>query len=354
MTAKRPSNTSAAGSASKSTASKSTTLPRIRSNDPCWCGSGRKHKRCHGDVRVLQRPRVEIGTVSPPRPVPESIVRPDYVASGEVSGPRRVHIHDEESLARHRRACQVGAEVLLRTGAAVAPGVTTEELDEIAHETYVELGAYPSTLHYNGYTKSICTSVNGVVCHGIPDDRPLREGDIVNVDVTAYIDGMHGDNSATFCVGKVDEPTRALVETTREATLRGIAAIRPHEPLQLIAEAIEPFARSRGFGVVREYGGHGIGAMFHGAPHVNHCIDRTDDTILVPGTTITVEPMLTSGDARFFQADDGWTEHVVDNMPSAQFEHTVLVTEDGVEILTVTADGETAVGTLADLDDLSA
>lgn len=328
----------------------SPTVHRLRSNDPCWCGSGKKHKRCHGDARALRRPRVEIGAVSPPRAVPEGITRPDYVLTGEIGTPRGFQVHDADSLARHRHACQVAATVLLRAGAAVAEGVTTEELDEIAHDTYVELGAYPSTLHYNGYTKSICTSVNGVICHGIPDDRPLRRGDIVNVDVTAYIDGMHGDNSATFCVGEVDEPTRALVETTREATLRGIAAVRPHEPLQRVAEAIEPFARSRGFGVVREYGGHGIGQTFHAAPHVNHCIERGETTILQPGMTITIEPMVTTGGPEFFQADDGWTEHVLDNMVSAQFEHTVLVTDDGVEILTVTEEGETAVGTLDDLD----
>jgi methionyl aminopeptidase len=317
---------------------------RRNQNDPCWCGSGRKLKRCHLDVRLLQRPRVELGVVSPLRPVPGVIERPEYVASGRVGDRDRTQINDDESLDRLRRAGAVAAEVLLRAGAAVAPGRTTDELDAIAHDAYVELGAYPSTLHYRGYPKSICTSVNGVVCHGIPDDRPLADGDIVNIDVTAYIDGMHGDTSATFVVGDVSEAMRGLVETTREATLLGIAAIRPFEPLQRIAQAIEPFAAARGYGVVREYGGHGIGATFHGAPHVHHCLERRDGTIVLPGMSFTVEPMLTTGRPRFSQAPDGWTERLDDHMPSAQFEHTVVVTHAGAEVLTVTAAGVTAVG----------
>jgi len=323
-------------------------MKRQRSNDPCWCGSGSKYKRCHGDARALRRSFVELGVVSDARPVPEHIARPDYVTSGSVATSKGFQIQDADSLARLRLACHIGAEVLLRTGAAVAPGVTTDALDVVAHEAYIELGAYPSTLHYGGtrlYTKSICTSVNGVICHGIPDSRPLEDGDVVNIDITAYAHGMHGDTSATFLVGDVGEPVRALVDTTREATLMGIAAVRHGERLRLIAETIEPFARSRGFGVVREYGGHGIGETFHAAPHINHCVERTDTSIAQLGMTFTIEPMLTTGNPSYSVADDLWTEHVDDAMPSAQFEHTVLVTEDGAEILTVTERGETAVGT---------
>jgi methionyl aminopeptidase len=318
---------------------------KLKSNDPCWCGSGDKHKRCHGDRKALTRPAVELGNVSAPRPVPDSIERPSYITTGII--PRQTpQIQDAGSLIRLRRACAVAAEVLLRTGEQVDVGVTTDDLDRFAHDLYIELGAYPSDLLYHGFPKSICTSVNGVICHGIPDDRPLEDGDIINIDVTAFIDGMHGDTSATFHVGTPSDALVGLVETTREATLRGIAAIRPFEPLQRIAEAIEPFAESRGYSVVREYGGHGIGATFHGAPHVSHHIDRRDDTIVVPGMTFTVEPMLCSGRARFHQAADGWTEHADDNRPSAQFEHTVLVTDTGADILTITDDGRTAAGTL--------
>ncbi len=309
-----------------------------------------KYKRCHGSRRATDYyDPVRLGTVTPPRPVPDGIERPDYVVTGRISTSRSPQIQDPESLARLRHACAVAAEVLIRTGEHVAVGRTTEELDEIAHQTYVELGAYPSTLHYKGYTKSICTSVNGVICHGIPDDRPLEDGDIVNIDVTAFVERMHGDNSATFYVGSATPAMVALVETTREATLRGIAAIRPFEPLQNIAHAIETFAKSRGYGVVAEYGGHGIGETFHADPDIHHCVDNRDRTIAVPGMTFTVEPMLLTGRPQFHTAADGWTEHVDDNRPSAQFEHTVIVTEHGADILTITDDGRTAVGTLADL-----
>lgn len=322
-------------------------VKKLRSNDPCWCGSNKKHKRCHGDIRLLRRAPVELGIVGPVREVPSSITRPDYALTGAVGTPRGWQIQDDESLPRLRAACQIAAEVLCRTANAVQPGVTTDELDAVAHNTYVELGAYPSTLGYGGarnYTKSICTSVNGVICHGIPDSRPLEEGDVVNIDVTAFAHGMHGDTSATILVGTVDEPTAALVETTRQATLLGIAAVRPGEPLRRIAEAIEPFAQARGYGVVREYGGHGIGQTFHTAPHVNHCIERRDTEQFQVGMTFTVEPMLTTGRPQYSQASDGWTEHVDDAMPSAQFEHTVVVTEHGAEILTITQAGESAVG----------
>lgn len=238
----------------------------------------------------------------------------------------------------------MAAEVLLIAGQAVDVGVTTDEIDAIAHEAYIARDAYPSDLGYNGFPKSVCTSVNGVICHGIPDDGPLESGDIVNIDVTAYVAGMHGDTSATFAVGTVDEPTQALIETTREVTRLGITAIRPNEPLRLIGEAIEPYSRGRGFDVVHEYGGHGIGATFHAAPHIHHHVERRATDIARVGMSFTVEPMLLSGGRSFTQADDGWTEHADDAMPSAQFEHTVVVTDRGAEILTVDSEGRTAVG----------
>ncbi|MET0908874.1 MAG: type I methionyl aminopeptidase [Ilumatobacteraceae bacterium] len=325
-----------------------------RSNDPCWCGSSMKFKRCHGDKAQLRRRPVRTAAVSPVRTVPESIVRPDYVlADGAISTPRGRQVHTDESLVRMRRACAVAAEVLLRAGAAVAPGVTTEQLDAIAHQAYVDLGAYPSDLLYRGpsgrskpYPKSICTSVNGVICHGIPNARPLEHGDIVNIDVTAFIDGMHGDTSATFAVGTVGAAVEGLIESTRLATLLGVAAVAPGAPLSRIGEAVEDFARSRGYGVVHEYGGHGIGSTFHARPHINHFPERRDTDTFEVGMTFTIEPMLTTGDPRFRQADDGWAEQVVDAMPSAQFEHTVLVTGTGAEILTHTPTGDSAVGGL--------
>ena len=246
---------------------------------------------------------------------------------------------------RLRRAGRVAAEVLLRIGARVRPGVTTDELDAVAHEAYLSRGAYPSTLGYRGYPKSICTSVNEVICHGIPDDRPLQEGDIVSVDVTAFVDGVHGDTCATFPVGTVDEPTAGLLEGTRLAALAGVSAVRAGLPLDVIGQATQAVADVRGLGVVEDYGGHGIGAVFHAAPHVNHYRNAPGSAFLMPaGLVITVEPMLNAGTVRHHDWDNGWTVATDDLLPSAQFEHTVIVTDGGPEITTITADGRSAVG----------
>ena len=305
---------------------------RLRSNDPCWCGSGRKLKRCHGDHESARRPAVRPGAIGPRRVVPDGIVRPPY-AMGLGKGNRGIQVFDQQAeIDGLRHAGRVAAEVLAITSRHVAPGVTTDELDEIAHDAYLRLGAYPSTLGYGSYVKSICTSVNEVVCHGIPDNRPLAEGDIVNVDVTAFVDGFHGDTSATVVVGSVDAATAALVDTTR-----GVAAVRPGQPIRAIGAAIQPFALSRGFGVVAEYGGHGIGRTFHADPHVSHVDEPSAVMRMVPGMVFTIEPMLTAGTARNQLWSDGWTVVTVDGLPSAQFEHTVIVTDDGAEVLTQSA-----------------
>jgi methionyl aminopeptidase len=315
-------------------------MMRLRSNEPCWCGGRAKLKRCHGDHERYRRNAVRPGAIGPPRPVDASIARPSYVGTGRRSPPSDHQVIDGEALVRLRTACRIAAEVLHEAGAAVAPGITTDEIDAIAHAAYTARGAYPSTLGYGTYTKSVCTSVNDIVCHGIPDDRPLREGDIVNIDVTAYVDGMHGDTSATFAVGgfdALDEPTRALVDTTLEATLAGIAAVAPGRQLREIGHAVETLAAARGFGVVRDYGGHGIGEIFHAPPHVSHVAASADPVTLVPGLCFTVEPMLTAGVHTHHEWDDGWTVATDDGLPCAQFEHTVIVTDDGVEVLTLTA-----------------
>ncbi len=326
-------------------------MSRLRSNDSCWCGSGRKFKRCHGDHDAFKRPPVAAGVVSAMHPVPPEIVRPDYVGTGRRPRGDAQVFTDPEDLARLRNVCRIAAEVLLEVGGHVTAGITTDELDRIALAAYVSRGSYPSDLGYGTYTKSVCTSVNDVVCHGIPDSRALVEGDIVNIDVTAYLDGFHGDTSATFSVGELDIPTAALVETTRLATLTGIAAIRPGLPTRAIGVAIQRFAEGRGLGVVADYGGHGIGRIFHAAPHISHYDDRDATDTMVPGMVFTVEPMLTAGTAKHRQWPDGWTEATLDGLPTAQFEHTVRVTEDGAEILTVDAAGNSAVGaTLPDVE----
>ncbi|HYN98717.1 MAG TPA: type I methionyl aminopeptidase [Actinomycetota bacterium] len=321
-------------------------MNRLRASAPCWCGSQRKFKRCHGDQRAMRLRPVQPGRVSPVLPVPPGVTPPDYVVGSLPVTSPAFQFHSGESLDRLRVACRVAAEVLETVGREVRPGVTTDFLDQVAHEAYISRGAYPSTLTYKGYPKAICTSVNEVICHGIPDDRPLSEGDIVNVDVTAYIAGMHGDTSATFPVGLVDPTLQALIDVTRQATLRGIAAVAPGRPLNAIGKAIEPCAFAHGFGVVVDYGGHGIGSVFHAAPHVNHTVHDWDTTQLEPGMTFTVEPMITAGSPNHHMWSDGWTVVANDLLPTAQFEHTVIVTETGVEILTLTAEGDSPAGRL--------
>ncbi len=304
---------------------------QLKANDPCWCGSGRKYKRCH---RVTEG-RVLPGRVSPMRDVPDHIAPTDYYRTGSPVRRDEPMVKSPDVINRMRLAGRVAAEVLAVTGDAVAPGVTTEELDEIAHLAYIERGAYPSTLNYHGYPKSICTSVNEVICHGIPDDRPLEDGDIVNIDVTAYIDGVHGDCNATFYVGNVDAESTALVETTRECRDLGIAAVRPGRPLHDIGRAIEAHAHAHGYGVVRSFVGHGIGQQFHISPSVPHYYAPDATTLMVPGMTFTIEPMITMGSWREKMWDNGWTAVTADGRRTAQFEHTLVVTDDGAEILTL-------------------
>ena len=302
----------------------------LKSNDPCWCGSGRKFKRCH----KVSRGRVVPGRISPMRTVPEAIALTDYYLSGEPAKFDERMVKSADVIERMRIAGRVAAEVLADTGAAVAPGVTTDELDAIAHDAYIARGACPSTLNYHGYPKSICTSVNEVICHGIPDDRELQDGDIVNIDVTAFIGGVHGDCNATFYVGEVDPESRSLVEVTRECRGLGIEAIKPGRPLSDIGVAIEGHAQAHGYGVVRMFVGHGIGEQFHTSPSVPHYYTPDASTIMEPGMVFTVEPMITLGTWREKMWDNGWTAVTVDGRRTAQFEHTVLVTDAGAEILT--------------------
>jgi methionyl aminopeptidase len=218
--------------------------------------------------------------------------------------------------------------------AVVAPGVSTDEVDRVVHEYLVAHDAYPSTLGYKGFPKSCCTSLNEVICHGIPDSTVIEDGDIVNIDVTAFIGGVHGDTNATFLAGNVSEEDRLLVERTREATLRAIKAVRPGRELNVVGRVIESYARRFGYGVVRDFTGHGIGRSFHSGLVVLHYDDPSVQTVLETGMTFTIEPMITLGAVDYDIWDDGWTVVTKDRRRTAQFEHTVLVTADGAEILT--------------------
>jgi len=292
---------------------------------------------------AASRPPVRPGRVSGTRRVPASIAAPPYVRTGGVPSSRALTpATTPGDVARLRAAGVAARRVLDRLAAEVRPGVTTDHLDAVAHDAYLAEGGYPSTLGYRGYPKSLCTSVNEVVAHGIPDDRPLQAGDIVNCDVTIFLDGVHGDCSRTFCVGgvgAVDPDTVDLVRTTESALRAGIDAVRPGGRVRDIGRAIQRVARDAGYGIVRELVGHGIGEQFHGAPHVHHYDEPRNKVVLVPGMAFTIEPMLTLGMADVVLWDDQWTIATLDGLPSAQFEHTVLVTDDGVEVLTATADG---------------
>ncbi|MEU6779239.1 type I methionyl aminopeptidase [Nonomuraea angiospora] len=274
------------------------------------------------------------GRVSPMRKVPAHIERPEYVGkkrpkTGESD------VKSPEIIERMRVAGRLAAQALDEVAKHIRPGVTTDELDRVGHEFLVDHGAYPSTLGYKGYPKSLCTSINEVICHGIPDDTVLQDGDIVNVDITAYIGGVHGDTDATYLVGEVDEESRLLVERTREAMMRAIRAVAPGRQLNVVGRVIEAYAKRFGYGVVRDFTGHGIGTSFHSGLMVPHYDDPSLRVELVPGMTFTIEPMLTLGTIEYDIWPDKWTAVTKDRKRTAQFEHTIVVTETGSEILTL-------------------
>ena len=327
-------------------------MSKIGPNDECWCGSGKKYKRCHQSrdllkelrteslspiARMASNPRqVRPGALSPMRAVPPHIVRPDYALTGKPQAARqKTVIKSADQIERMRSACRAARRVLEIAKAAVRPGITTDAIDAITHQAYIDLGGYPSTLNYHGYPKSLCTSVNEVICHGIPDSRPLEEGDIVNLDITIFIDGMHGDLSETVLVGEVDEESRRLVRVTHECMMRGIASVNPGAMIRDIGRGIQTVAEREGFGVVKAFVGHGIGEQFHMDPQVPHYYDRSQTTEMRPNMVFTIEPMINQGDYRHVMWDDRWTAVTLDLKRSAQFEHTILVTERGVEILTL-------------------
>ncbi|HEU0172328.1 MAG TPA: type I methionyl aminopeptidase [Acidimicrobiales bacterium] len=306
------------------------TLVAPKANDPCWCGSGRKFKRCHKASTEHIRP----GRVSPTRPVPPEIPRPPYADTGVPVRTPGPHVRTPDVIERMRVAGRAAAEVLQIVGAAVAPGVTTDELDAICHEECIKRGGYPSPLNYGAFPKSLCTSVNEVICHGIPDDRALVDGDIVNLDVTIFLNGVHGDTNATFPVGRIDQASADLIAVTRECLDQGIAAVKPGRQIREIGRAIQSHAEGHGYGVVRAFVGHGIAETFHTDLQIPHYDDPRSTTVIEPGMTFTIEPMITMGAWQHEIWDDNWTAVTIDRRRTAQFEHTLLVNDDGAEVLT--------------------
>lgn len=308
--------------------------------------------------------------ISPRKRVPANIARPPYARTGMVpmlSNPDKVYIHDADSVNKMRKAARLARKVLDLACAVAQPGVTTDEVDTIVHEAIIAAGAYPSPLNYAGFPKSVCSSINEVICHGIPDGRPLQVGDVVSFDVSCFLNGVHGDNCATIIVGdRDDDPgksadkevetdwrgvpvrtkfdsvaqeayflvARQLVQTTRDALYAAIDTVRPGSCLSEVGGAIDNVAEAKGYQSVRKYRGHGISHEFHCPPFVKH-YRNSDRLELKKGMIFTIEPMLVVGRQECFEWPDDWTVATLDGSLAAQFEHTILVTDKGAEILTV-------------------
>jgi methionyl aminopeptidase len=276
------------------------------------------------------------GVLSPQRAVPNEIIRPPYVGKATPPAHQGGDIYDAESIEKIRRAGRISSQALDLIGTLLKPGMTTDEIDRIGHEFVLDHGAYPSTLGYRGYPKSLCTSLNEVICHGIPDDTVLQEGDLVNVDITSYLDGVHGDTNRTFIVGEGTQEVRDLVDRTEEALRRGIKAVAPGREVNVIGRTIESYAKRFGYGVVRDFTGHGVGTSFHSGliiPHYDSAPLYND--VMEVGMVFTIEPMLTLGTHEWDMWSDDWTVTTKDKSWTAQFEHTLVVTETGADILTL-------------------
>eukprot|EP00252_Welwitschia_mirabilis_P018410 TRINITY_DN40919_c0_g1_i1.p1 TRINITY_DN40919_c0_g1~~TRINITY_DN40919_c0_g1_i1.p1 ORF type:complete len:360 (-),score=55.10 TRINITY_DN40919_c0_g1_i1:272-1351(-) len=278
--------------------------------------------------------KLKRGIVSPPLPVPDHILKPPYVNSKRIpnmgAGPQ---IHDAEGILRMRASGQLAARVLEFAGTLVKPGIKTDEIDKAVHKMIIDAGAYPSPLGYGGFPKSVCTSVNECICHGIPDSRPLQDGDIVNIDVTVYLDGYHGDTSKTFPCGNISKDANQLIKVTEECLHKAINICGPGVEFKKIGFVINEYADKFNYGIVEQFVGHGVGKVFHSSPTILHFRNNFRGRMKL-GQTFTIEPMLTAGKIDHITWDDNWTVVTADGSLSAQFEHTLLITEDGAEILT--------------------
>jgi len=287
-------------------------MKKLSRNDLCWCGSGKKYKKCHMDDD-MQKGKNTRGAVIP--------------SPGVI-------IKTPEQIDGIRKSCQLTKEILDMVENQITEGITTEEINKWVHQFTIDKNATPAPLNYNGFPKSVCTSINNVVCHGIPDKTVLKNGDIINVDVTCILDGYYGDASRMFYIGEPSNEAKKLVEVCKESLNLGIEAVKPLDDISEIGKAIENHVRKHGFSVVRDYGGHGIGVQFHEEPHIHHYNSGTRGIPMVPNMTFTIEPMINIGKFGTKLLKDNWTAVTADGSLSAQWEHTVLVTKSGVEILT--------------------
>ena len=284
-------------------------------NDPCWCGSGKKWKKCHFPQN---NPQVK----------PQ--LKEEYL--------ERYHIllKTPEQITGIRRSCQLAASILDKTCQAAKAGITTLELNDLAHQLHLQAGAIPACLNYGypPFPKSICTSLNDVICHGIPDHTKLKEGDIINIDVTCILNGYYGDCSRMVMIGDVEAEKKLVVDVAYDCLMMSIAKLKPGLPISIVGDTIEPYANSKGCSVVNQFVGHGVGVEFHEGPQVPHNKNSLNIP-LVPGMTFTIEPMINAGvrDA-VIDPHDQWTARTKDGKPSAQWEHTILITENGYEVLT--------------------
>lgn len=282
-------------------------------NEPCWCGSGKKYKKCH--------------------------LAQDRATGNNPNFKANPLIKSDEEIEKMRKAGAFNGQLMDYIKPLVVPGMSTEEINTLVHEYTLDHGHTPATLNYHGFPKSLCTSINNVVCHGIPSEKDiLKEGDIVNLDLTTIVNGYFGDQNETLLIGEVDPKTVKLVQTTAEATIAAIEAIKPGIPLGIVGDTIDPIATKAGYAVVRTYTGHGIGSKFHENITVFHHRNRENQSIILePGMTFTIEPMINMGKYPVYtDKADGWTVFTKDGSLSAQFEHTILVTETGFEVLTLT------------------
>ncbi len=280
-------------------------------NDLCYCGSGKKYKKCHLEIDK----KLEI-----------------YKSQGYDIPPKRL-ILSPKDIEGIKKAGVITKGILDEVGKLVKPGVTTNEINDFVHKYTIDRGGIPAPLNYHGFPKSCCISINEVICHGIPSDRVLKEGEIVNIDITTILDGYYADASRMYYVGEVSDKAKDISECAKKCLEIGLSVVKPFNSISDIGVAIEEYANSKGYSVVRGFGGHGVGKVFHEDPHVSHYNTRTKGMIMVPGMVFTIEPMINEGTYKLEILDDDWTAVTKDGKLSAQWEHTLVVTEDGYEIL---------------------